>query len=222
MSQIGTKVTAASMGTLLTLTGDVGGAISPTGLGDITLAGGNNITTTGAANTITFDVTGTTNNAVQVGNAGGSLTSLGVGTNGQVLLGATGADPAFADLTSTSGTIVFTPGANTLNLEATGTGPSIMTITSLDDTDSAYVVLASDRYMSCNTSAGILQINLPNAPTTGRNVTIKDSSGTADTNNITITTVGGVVLIDGATTFVMNTEYESVNLIFNGTSYEVW
>lgn len=64
--------------------------------------------------------TATTDNAVQVGNAAGTLSSLAVGTNGQVLIGATGADPAFATLTSTGGTITFTPGANSLNLEAGG------------------------------------------------------------------------------------------------------
>lgn len=89
-------------------------------LGALTIAGGDNITTSGSGSTVTIDVDGTTNHAVQVGNAGGSLTSLGVGSNGQVLIAANSADPAFATLTSTGGTIVFTPGANTLNLEASG------------------------------------------------------------------------------------------------------
>lgn len=42
------------------------------------------------------------------------------GTNGQVIIAATGANPAFASLTSTGGSIAFTAGANTLNLEVTG------------------------------------------------------------------------------------------------------
>lgn len=41
------------------------------------------------------------------------------GTNGQALLGSTGADPVFATLTSTGGTITFTTGAGTLNIEST-------------------------------------------------------------------------------------------------------
>lgn len=89
----------------------------------ITLNNGNNITVTGSPITLggaaTIAVTGTTNHAVQIGNASASLTSLTVGTNGQVLLGSTGADPAFATLTSTGGTITFTTGAGTLNLDGT-------------------------------------------------------------------------------------------------------
>lgn len=88
--------------------------------GVIALLGINNITTVGSGNTVAFSVSGTTNNAVQVGNSSSSLSSLAVGTNGQVLIGSTGANPQFSTLTSTGGTVTFTPGAGTLNLEAVG------------------------------------------------------------------------------------------------------
>lgn len=91
-------------------------------LGDITIAGGSNISTSGAGQTVTINVADTTNHAVQVGNSGGSLTSLGVGTNGQVLIGSSSANPAFSTITSTGGTITFTAGAHTLNMEAVGGG----------------------------------------------------------------------------------------------------
>jgi hypothetical protein len=87
-----------------------------------------NITTSGSGNTIHVDVTGTTNHAVQVGNNLGSLDSIAVGTNGQVLIGATAANPAFATLTSSDGSITFTPGPNTLDLKAAGSGPGVTTI----------------------------------------------------------------------------------------------
>ena len=77
---------------------------------------GNNISVTAGTSPI-VSVAGTTTNAVQIGNATGSLTSLAVGTNGQVLLGASGAAPAFANLTSTSGTLAFTTGANSLSID---------------------------------------------------------------------------------------------------------
>lgn len=79
---------------------------------------GNNISWTFGSGTIRPDVTGTTNNAVQIGNSNGSLTSVAVGTNGQVLIGATGAAPAFATITSNDGTIAFVTGANSLDLSA--------------------------------------------------------------------------------------------------------
>jgi len=56
MSQIFIKG-AGGAGTLSTLTGDAGGAISPV-LGDIILAGGIGISTSGAGNTITITATG--------------------------------------------------------------------------------------------------------------------------------------------------------------------
>lgn len=63
-------------------------------------------------------VSSLTDHGVLVGSGAAALTPLAVGTDGQVLLGSTGADPVFATLTSTDGTITFTPGAGTLNIES--------------------------------------------------------------------------------------------------------
>ncbi len=99
----------------------------------ITLSNGNNITVTGSpvslGGTATIAVTGTTTHAVQIGNASGSLTSVGVGSNGQVLIGATGADPAFATLTSSDSSITFTTGANTLDLKASVASTTLTKLT---------------------------------------------------------------------------------------------
>ena len=91
----------------------------------VTLNSGNNITVTGGGplalgGIASFNVTGTTNNAVLLGNATGSINSSTVGTNGQLLIGSTGAAPSFGSLTSTDGSITFTAGAGTLNLAVTG------------------------------------------------------------------------------------------------------
>lgn len=87
---------------------------------------------------------------------------------------------------------------------------------------SPYVVLVGDQFLGVDCSGGAITIQLPNAPTTGRYITIKDSTGSASTNNITVTTVGGVVTIDGATSYVMSADYESVSVLFNSTSYEIY
>jgi hypothetical protein len=85
----------------------------------ITFNNGNNITWTGSpvslGGNITANLTGTTNHAVQVGNASGNLTSLSVGTNGQVLIAATSADPAFATV-GTNANMNTVTGANSLTL----------------------------------------------------------------------------------------------------------
>lgn len=65
-----------------------------------------------------------TDHGVLVGSGAGAITALAVGTDGQVLLGSSAADPVFATLASAGSTIAFTPGAGTLNLE---TGSAVAT-----------------------------------------------------------------------------------------------
>lgn len=105
MSQAGRFTPGTGAPPIETVTSNIGGPIGPDASGNINIVGGNNITGTGNlfTNTITFDLTGTTDHAVQVGNATGSLTSIPVGTNGQTLIGNTGADPSFAAIGTLSG-----------------------------------------------------------------------------------------------------------------------
>jgi hypothetical protein len=98
----------------------------------------------------------------------------------------------------------------------------IFQTTALDNTDSPYTILDTDYYLTCDVSSGVLTVDLPDAPPTGTVYIVKDSGGDAMTNNITVTTTGGVVNIDGATTYVMNTDYQSNSFLFNGTSWEIF
>jgi hypothetical protein len=82
--------------------------------------GSGSITTTGAGNTVTTQLTGLTNHSVLVGAGTTTITKLAVGTDGQVLIGATGADPAFGIITSPDSSITFGLGANTLAMSVTG------------------------------------------------------------------------------------------------------
>ncbi len=85
-----------------------------------------------------------------------------------------------------------------------------------------YVVTATDYFISCNSTAGPITIQLANSPTQYDQFIIKDRTGTAPSNNITVTTVSGVVLIDGSANQVFTDAYESLEMIFNGTSYETF
>jgi hypothetical protein len=210
----------AAAGTVDFLAGNSGGNVGPTAGGVINTIGGNNITVTGnpGTNTLTASVTGTTNHALQLGNSTGSLTSLGAATNGQLPIGSTGLDPVLATLTAGGG-ITITNGAGSITVTATGT-PSSLTVTPVNT--SPYVVLGTDQFIAVDSSGGAITIQLPNAPVTGRVFYIKDSTGSAAVNNITVTTVGGAVNIDGATSFVMNTTYQSTGVIFDGTAYEIF
>jgi hypothetical protein len=73
-----------------------------------------------------------------------------------------------------------------------------------------------------NTASTANTINLPNAPKTNEIFVVKDRTGNASTNNITVTTPGGAVLFDGSTSFVIDSNYGSIQVIFNGTNYEVY
>jgi len=80
-----------------------------------------------------------TDHGVLVGSGtAAAVTALTVGTNGQVLLGSTGADPVFATLTSTDTSVSFTPGAGTLDLSVGGT------IAINDQTGTTYTLVLSD------------------------------------------------------------------------------
>lgn len=206
-------LTISSSGTASSFPTDSGTAVPAAGA--LTIHGGNNIATSGAGSTVTIDLDGTTNHAIQVGNALGSLTSLSVATNGQIPIGSTGADPVIANITAGTG-VSITNGAGSITISTSSASAYTLVNTT------PYVVLSTDQYLGVDTIAMPITVQLPNAPSTGRIVIIKDRSGTAALNSITVTTVGGVVLIDGATSFVMNTAYQAIQVIFNGTFYEVF
>lgn len=86
----------------------------------LNINGGANIHTSGSGNTVLIAVSGTTNHSLQIGNASGSLTSLGVATNGQLAIGSTGANPVLANLTSSDSSITITNGPGTINLTTSG------------------------------------------------------------------------------------------------------
>ncbi len=121
-------VSTSSTGVPNTITGNSGGALSPTA-GNWNIVGTGSITTAGAVSTLTAQLTGMTNHAVLVGAGTATLTKLSVGSDGQVLIGATAADPAFATLTSSDSSISFTTGANSLSLQVAGGTSVIKTIT---------------------------------------------------------------------------------------------
>jgi hypothetical protein len=99
---------------------------------------------------------------------------------------------------------------------------SAMTITNINHASSPYTVLVSDEYISADVTAGVITVLLPNTTTTGRIITIKDKVGLSGTSNITLTTVGGVVTIDGVTSYAMDANYGAIRLIFDGTGYQVF
>ena len=140
--------------------------VTPTGAGLVNISGAGSTTTVGSANTVTVQLTGLTNHAVLVGAGTSTITKLGVGTNGQVLIGATAADPAFATLTSTGGTIAFTTGANTLNLEVVDGGFAWTNVSGTSAT-----MVKENAYQANN--AGLVTLTMPSVASSTFGDTIK-------------------------------------------------
>jgi hypothetical protein len=134
--------------------------------------------------------------------------------------GAVGADVSQnINIIGTGGVIVTgNPATNTLTISAS----SSYSVTIVNHAASPYTVLITDEFLSVDVTAGVVTLNFPNGPTTGSSWIIKDAKGLAGTNNITYTTPGGTVTFDGATSKVLNSNYESVQVLFDGTNYEIF
>jgi len=68
------------------------------------------------------------------------------------------------------------------------------------------------------THAGTYTVNLPVGPTAGTAIYVKDAAGVAGSNNISIASAAN---IDGSGTYIINTNYGSVRLMYNGTTWSV-
>lgn len=83
----------------------------------------------------------------------------------------------------------------------------------------------TDYFVSVQTSSGAITITLPLISgltySTGRNWKIKDISGLASRNNITINT-SSPNLLDGSSTLVINANYSSISIYSDGTNYYIF
>jgi hypothetical protein len=75
------------------------------------------------------------------------------------------------------------------------------------------------RYQYFVTTSSAWTLTLPASPTQGDEIRIFDASGSAATNNITVTP-GATLFIHGSNqTFVMNVAYGSATLVYTGSTY---
>lgn len=127
-------------GALNTLTGDIGTATPSAG--NIQIAGtSGEIVTSASGAVVTLALAGPfaaptfTAHGVLIGEGSSPIVATTPGTNGQVLIGSTGADPAFATISSSGSTLTLTGGAHTLNIDVAaplnvahgGTGATTLT-----------------------------------------------------------------------------------------------
>lgn len=128
-----TLVGSGASGGVLSVTGDDSVVVLPTSGGNINLNGtANQILTTSSTNGETFSLIGPytpatyTAHGVLLGEGTSSIVATTAGSNGQVLLGSTGADPAFGTLTTSTG-VGFTTGAHALAINVKQNGFAVNT-----------------------------------------------------------------------------------------------
>jgi hypothetical protein len=228
----------------IAITGDSGGTLTNSAF---TFTGGSSGLTFAGSGMGTFTLGGdlvvanggtgfasATSHGVLYGNGTSALGVTAAGTTNTVLLGTTSSAPSWGQvpnaalvndsITVSAGSGISVSGGSPVALGGTvtitATGNASIPYTSV--TTSPYAALSSDLFLGVTTSSLAITVQLPNAPATGQNYVIKDVSGNAATNNITVTTVGGSVTIDGVTSYTMNTNYESINVLFNGSAYLVY
>jgi len=196
---------ALHTGAIETIDGN-SGTISGT---TVTIEGGDNITTTGDnAQTMTVAVSGTTDHSLQLGNASGSLTSLGVALDGQLPIGSTGADPVLALLTAGTG-INITNGAGSITIDSTVT-PGIVTIDG--DSGSAtgatitFTAVAQAPTVAFNASGSTVTLDFQDG---SNNIAIGTGSNAGTGDNIAI---GQNVFENGAAT-----AFQSISIGFNSS-----
>lgn len=82
----------------------------------------------------------------------------------------------------------------------------------------SYQILLTDHIIDSSLTAAGTH-TLPPGPSTGQEFEIRDSSGLASSNNISIAPPPGINLNGTTTAFTLATDYGKVSVIYNGTQY---
>ena len=80
----------------------------------------------------------------------------------------------------------------------------------------SHTVLPRETYIGVTNTDSARTITLPERMVDGDQIVVKDESGLAGTNNITVTRGGSADLIDGATTSVISANYGSLRIQYDG------
>lgn len=188
-------------GAIETLTGNSGGAISPTA-NNINTLGTGSITIAGAGSTLTTQLTGLTNHAIQIGAGTATLTQLATtATAGQVLQsGGAAADPAYSTatypLTTVVSQILYSSSTNTVSGLATAnravlttgtTGIPVLTALAVDGQLIIGSTAGSPAASTLTAGTGISITNASNSITiavTGSGFTWTDVTGATQTLSV--------------------------------------
>ena len=82
-----------------------------------------------------------------------------------------------------------------------------------------YGVNGTDYILAADTTEAAVTVTLPTGPARGDTYVVKDGSGNASVNNVTLD--GGTISIDGATALVLSTNFAKATVTFDGTKWLV-
>ena len=194
-----------------TLTGNTGGAIAPVA-GNINTVGTGSITVVGSGNTLTTELTGLTNHAVQVGAGTSTLTQVGPSsTAGQVLQsqGST-TDPAFSTATypstTTASQILYSSSNNVVAGLATANDGVLITSSS-----------GAPSWLAAGTTGQVLKATTGSPPSWGTPAssgitTINGDSGSITGSTVTIYANNAALNAGSSVSFVNSGATSTFNL----------
>jgi hypothetical protein len=96
-----------------------------------------------------------------------------------------------------------------------------MTVLTRVTKTAAYTLTALDQAVSANAASGAFTLTLPNVTTTAPDGTLFSVKKTDSSANVVTIATTSSQLIDGALTFLLTTQNQSVALLSNGTGWEI-
>ena len=102
---------------------------------------------------------------------------------------------------------------------AAGAGASA--IRSITSSDSPFTADSNDTMILVDSSGGAVTVVLP-AKAADRRITVKDSNGSASTNQITVQPGGGGELIDGVSNFVIDIGRAAISFVCDGSNWHAF
>lgn len=208
-----------------------------------TLTAGTGISITNGSNSISIAVTGgAAVNSITAGaniNLTGTATNPIINVNDQILLPTAGslAAPAYSFVGQSNTGMSYAFGELWLSVASNqnismdtsttsfGSGLiinmfSALQLRNLITKTANYAAASTDLVILVDSTSAAFSLTLSTSPGTGHLIIVKDYTGKCATNNVTVNT-SDATTIDGASTFVMNSNYVSVNFMFNGTNWSV-